>query len=61
MAPTTTATWKVEGNSGFDCLKLDKNAQVGKISDHDVLVKIEAASLNYRDLIIPQVWPLGLL
>lgn len=55
MAPTTTVSWKVEGKTGFDCLKLDRNAEVPKLGDHDVLVKVEAASLNYRDLIIPQV------
>jgi len=53
MAPTTTATWRVEGKGSFDNLKFDKSAPLPELGDHDVLIKIEAASLNYRDLIIP--------
>ncbi|KAF2026409.1 alcohol dehydrogenase [Setomelanomma holmii] len=54
MAPTTTKQWTVEGQTGFDALKFNEKAQIPEIGDKDVLVKIQAASLNYRDLIIPK-------
>lgn len=54
MAPSTTKQWKVEGKTGFDALKLDESAPIPQIGDTDVLVKINGASLNYRDLIIPK-------
>lgn len=48
--------WTVEGmdGNGFQNLKLNKEAPVPAISDYEVLVKLHAASLNYRDLIIPK-------
>ncbi|KAF1928060.1 NAD(P)-binding protein [Didymella exigua CBS 183.55] len=54
MAPSTTKQWTIEGKSGFDALKLNESASIPKIGDKDVLVKINGASLNYRDLIIPK-------
>ncbi|KAF2655570.1 NAD(P)-binding protein [Lophiostoma macrostomum CBS 122681] len=54
MAPTTTKQWTVTGTSGFDTLKWDEKAPIPQIGDKDVLVKIHAVSLNYRDLIIPK-------
>ncbi|KAL5113969.1 hypothetical protein ACEQ8H_008151 [Pleosporales sp. CAS-2024a] len=53
MAPSTTKQWTVSGKDGFDSLRFDQNAKVPEIGDKDVLVKVHAASLNYRDLIIP--------
>ena len=55
MAPSTTRQWVVEGRNGFDSLKLEDKAAIPKLGDHDVLVNIHYASLNYRDLIIPMV------
>jgi len=48
--------WTVQGKSkeGFEPLKLDENAPIPEIADNEVLVKFRAASLNYRDLIIPK-------
>jgi len=54
MAPSTTKQWKVVGKTGFDCLKLEESASIPKVGDKDVLVKINGASLNFRDLIIPK-------
>lgn len=54
MAPTTTRQWTVDGKDGFDSLKFHESAKIPEMGDHDVLVKIHAASLNYRDLIIPK-------
>ncbi|KAH6987065.1 hypothetical protein EDB80DRAFT_756225 [Ilyonectria destructans] len=55
-APTSTKAWTVTGihKDNFDGLQLINDAPVPKISDHDVLVQIEAVSLNYRDLAIPK-------
>lgn len=55
MAPTTTNQWTVTGKDGFDSLKFEKDVQIPKLGEHDVLLEIDAVSLNYRDLIIPQV------
>ncbi|KAH7068905.1 alcohol dehydrogenase [Paraphoma chrysanthemicola] len=54
MAPTTTKQWTVQGKDGFESLKFNEKAQIPEIGEKDVLVKIHAASLNYRDLIIPK-------
>ncbi|KAL9109472.1 MAG: hypothetical protein Q9227_005807 [Pyrenula ochraceoflavens] len=53
--PTTTAEYRVEGKANdFSNMKYNSSAQIPKLGDHDCLVKIEAVSLNYRDLIIPK-------
>ncbi|KAF2188126.1 alcohol dehydrogenase [Zopfia rhizophila CBS 207.26] len=54
MAPTTTQQWTIEGKNGFESLKFNEKAPIPKLGDRDVLVKIHAVSLNYRDLIIPK-------
>lgn len=47
--------WVVTGtDKGLDGLQL-QDAQLPKVGDNDVLVKLRGASLNYRDLIIPKV------
>jgi len=52
--PKTTKAWTIEGQDGFDSLKFHQEAPVPEPSDYEVLVKFHAASLNYRDLIIPK-------
>lgn len=42
-------------DNDFDGLSYG-DAPIPKVGDNDVLVKLHAASLNYRDLIIPKVW-----
>ncbi|KAL8956081.1 MAG: hypothetical protein Q9183_006421, partial [Haloplaca sp. 2 TL-2023] len=54
MAPSTTKQWTIVGKEGFQSLKLDEKAPIAQLGDHDVLVHFHYASLNYRDLIIPQ-------
>ncbi|KAF9694439.1 hypothetical protein EKO04_007563 [Ascochyta lentis] len=54
MAPSATKQWMIEGKDGFDALKFNESASIPKVGDKDVLVKINGASLNYRDLIIPK-------
>ncbi|KAE8363037.1 hypothetical protein BDV27DRAFT_11752 [Aspergillus caelatus] len=54
MAPENMKQWTVQGKAnGFDELAYN-DAPVPKVGDNDVLVKFHAASLNYRDLIIPR-------
>jgi NADPH:quinone reductase-like Zn-dependent oxidoreductase len=52
--PKTTKQWTIEGTNGFDSLKLNKSAPLDHPGEYEVLVKFHAASLNYRDLVIPQ-------
>jgi NADPH:quinone reductase-like Zn-dependent oxidoreductase len=55
MAPTTMKQWIVSGkDKGFDGMSFGE-APVPKVGENEVLVKFQAASLNYRDLIIPKV------
>lgn len=55
MAPTKMQQWSVlNKDNGFDGLTFGE-VPVPKVGDNDVLVKFHAASLNYRDLIIPKV------
>jgi len=52
--PTKMKQWIVEGvGKDFETLKCAE-AEVPKVGENEVLVKIRAASLNYRDLIIPR-------
>jgi NADPH:quinone reductase-like Zn-dependent oxidoreductase len=55
--PTTTKAWVVTGisNNDFGGLEKRQNEPVPQLKEHDVLVRIEAVSLNYRDLAIPRV------
>jgi NADPH:quinone reductase-like Zn-dependent oxidoreductase len=47
--------WSIQGyKSDFDGLKYE-DAEIPKVGESEVLVKLYGASLNYRDLIIPKV------
>lgn len=55
MAPTTMKQWVVSGkDKGFDGMSFGE-APIPKVGENEVLVKFQAASLNFRDLIIPKV------
>lgn len=55
MAPSTVKQWTITSTEkGFDGLEFGE-AQLPKVGENDVVVKIQGASLNYRDLIIPKV------
>lgn len=58
-SPTTNRTWRVQELSGFDGLKLESEPVPRNTGDHDCVVKLEAASLNFRDLMIPKARPLN--
>lgn len=53
--PKTAAAWTVSVADDFSGLKFNKDTPVPALSDNDVLVRLYAASLNYRDLIIAKV------
>jgi NADPH:quinone reductase-like Zn-dependent oxidoreductase len=56
MAPAQMKQWTVlNKDNDFDGLSYG-DAPIPKVGDNDVLVKLHAASLNYRDLVIPKVW-----
>ncbi|KAF6831984.1 zinc-binding dehydrogenase [Colletotrichum musicola] len=56
MAPTTTDAWSITGTSkeNWDSLELNNNVPIPQLGDYDVLVQVEAVSLNFRDLAIPK-------
>lgn len=55
MSPSTMKQWVVQDKEhDLDGL-VYKDATVPKVGENEVLVKLQAASLNYRDLIIPKV------
>ncbi|PQE10253.1 alcohol dehydrogenase protein [Rutstroemia sp. NJR-2017a WRK4] len=52
--PKTTKAWRIHGQDGFESLKFNTEDKVPELGANDVLVKFHAASLNYRDLIMPK-------
>ncbi|EEU34716.1 uncharacterized protein NECHADRAFT_52764 [Fusarium vanettenii 77-13-4] len=61
--PTTTPAWLVKDSDvgEFPNLELVQDVPIPSLGSHDVLVRIEAVSLNYRDLMIAQgTYPFGL-
>lgn len=50
----TMRQWILQGNTNFDDLKAVE-CPIPEVSGNDVLVKVHAASLNYRDLMIAKV------
>ena len=56
MSPVkVTKAWTRTGTTGFDALKFNEQTPLPELGDHDVLVEIHAASLNYRDLSMAKV------
>ena len=55
MSPTASKQWKVTRvDKGFDGLEFEE-ASVPRLGGNDVLVRIRAVALNFRDLMIPKV------
>jgi NADPH:quinone reductase-like Zn-dependent oxidoreductase len=53
--PTTQKKWIINGTEkGFDEYTLEEGP-ITKVDDHRVLVKLHAAGLNYRDILIAHV------
>lgn len=55
MIPVTYIQWSLNGQDGIDSLKCGQSEMPKDLGDHDVLVKIHAASLNYRDLVLAKL------
>lgn len=55
--PTTryTAAWVLQTQNGIESLEFVEGIQLPPLRDDEILVKIHAASLNYRDLVIAKV------
>jgi NADPH:quinone reductase-like Zn-dependent oxidoreductase len=52
--PTTTKGYRIDLTAGnFDGLRLDESIPIPPLGPHDVLVNVEAVSLNYRDIAMP--------
>ncbi|PVH86225.1 alcohol dehydrogenase [Cadophora sp. DSE1049] len=52
MASTVFKEWRLEGQKGIESLVCGESELPTELKDHEVLVKIHAASLNYRDMAI---------
>lgn len=60
--PKTTKEWRVIGRGSFDNLKFEEKAPISELGSSEVLVKIQGATLNYRDLgIARDEYPLPLV
>jgi NADPH:quinone reductase-like Zn-dependent oxidoreductase len=55
IIPTTQKKWVIRGQEkGLDELHFTEGP-IPKIDDYGVLVKLHAAAINYRDILIPSV------
>jgi len=52
---TKNSLWRVKGHKEFDGLELEHEVPLEPIGAYDCLVKIEAASINFRDLMVAKV------
>lgn len=50
-----TDAWTLNSQNGIESLKFVRDILLPPLNAHEVLVKIHAASLNYRDLAITKV------
>lgn len=53
--PQYTAAWVLKSQIGIEGLTFVEQMPLPPLQDHEVLVKIHAASLNARDLVIAKV------
>ncbi|KAF7189239.1 Zinc-type alcohol dehydrogenase-like protein [Pseudocercospora fuligena] len=51
--PSTTSQWTMTADKGFEGLRFEERVSLPELKSTECLVKIEAASLNYRDIAIP--------
>ncbi|KAJ5672962.1 alcohol dehydrogenase [Penicillium longicatenatum] len=52
MASTSSPAWVLTSQSSFDSLQLIDNHPTPQLGEHDILVELHAASLNYRDIVL---------
>ena len=53
--PQQTAAWVLREQNGIDGLEFVQDVPISAVKEDEVLVKIYAASLNYRDVVIAKV------
>jgi NADPH:quinone reductase-like Zn-dependent oxidoreductase len=51
-----TKQWTVDRKSGHDGLSFHERVKVPELGDHNILVKIHGASLNYRGVVIGNLY-----
>ncbi|KAL4896698.1 alcohol dehydrogenase [Aspergillus ambiguus] len=54
MSASHTPAWILSGQAGPSSLQFVESLELPQLHDHDVLVRIHAASLNYRELVLAQ-------
>lgn len=50
MPPQTYTQWTLNGQNGIESLVSSQADLPSQLGEHEVLVKIHAVSLNYRDI-----------
>jgi hypothetical protein len=55
MTPKTSPAWILSEQKGIDSLQLVQENPIPEVGEYDVLLKIHAASLNYRDIVVAKV------
>jgi NADPH:quinone reductase-like Zn-dependent oxidoreductase len=55
MAKLSSAQWTLEAQNGIESLKFAEVPIPTTLGQHEVLVELRAASLNYRDIVIAKV------
>ena len=55
MLEGTYKQWTPQGQNGLDSLVASVGSLPKELGEHDVLVKIHAASLNFRDIVLAKV------
>lgn len=53
--PTTTKAWVLNSQNGPDSLELKQDLPLPALKEDEILVKLYAASLNYRELMVAKV------
>jgi NADPH:quinone reductase-like Zn-dependent oxidoreductase len=51
----SSAQWTLQGQNGIESLKFARVPIQTALGQHEVLVELRAASLNYRDVVIAKV------
>lgn len=54
-SPQYTTAWVLDSQIGVEGLNLVEQSRLPSMKEDEILVKLHAASLNYRDLLIAKV------
>lgn len=53
--PQSTTAWILNSQDGIESLAFVEHLELSSVNENEILVKIHAASLNYRDLMLVKV------